>query len=761
MSTKRKIEDYKNQKVAIHCSTKEEWDKIVDLFPSDRSIKKIYWQNSVNNGKSDTIKIDGYGWSPKKHYEDKGGTIYPASDFLEEIKSISKKVLKEGEIYLYDNEHICVYPKGGSLSISSKKFNNRHTWIWNLDIKSTTDKQKDWLNECIKANKFIPYDVAMGTFIKEKPFKFNIGDEIKAKPGGYYFSDPKFFAKSHKKQFPSEKSTISGKITERTQAQGFNWYRCDNGNWITEEGIELVKEDIPEYVECYHLDRNGSDVGFTIGKVYKVTDGSPIDDSGHCRRVIKVKEWKHWFKSSTREAFDLQNKPKTMNEDVFCIKLNSQEELDAIMDFYKQKGFKELGDSHEYYTGYVVFIKMKNKKWQTSVCNDLDYPVKTLSELGIEVKSKSLVGRYVKALRNITILKKGDYDLILSENPTLFQCEKSLSWSKSRFEEGDFELMPEGFKPEDDLISEAKKRYPIGTKFRPAHIPGSDITEYCIVTEDSIFHKNGDGIVLTINGCWWDRENPKYGNTNYNRVIYHEGKWAEIVSDEPEINTYGLKVGDTLKAEIINTWSLIEGNFCSNVQRGWVGVFGNYIEDRKIEDFRNIDGQIGFHVSGCAKGTHYLKAEGFKEFADNFYKKEMLEMLPYPKDNYFKAVVVKDIHKKDITTQGNIPDLIPKGYQTWFRDVGTNYRERIFQNECIVCPENNRWKANIPAEYFQIVGDDKYNNIPKECYPSNEIIIPQIIKAQKTIQKITIESPTELDLKLKTIKPKQIQTIKI
>ena len=160
MSTKRKIEDYKDQKVAIHCSTQEEWDKIVDLFPSDRSVEKIYWQANVNNGKSDTININGYGWSPKKHFENTGYTIYPASDFLEE----------------------------------------------------------------------------------EKPFKFNIGDEIKAKLGGYYISDLKFFVESHKKQFPSEKSAISGKITERTQAQGFNWYKCDYGNWITEEGVELVKE---------------------------------------------------------------------------------------------------------------------------------------------------------------------------------------------------------------------------------------------------------------------------------------------------------------------------------------------------------------------------------------------------------------------------------------------------------------------------------------------------------------------------------------
>lgn len=80
----KKIEDYKDKKAAIHCSTKEEWDKIVDLLPSDKTVKGIHWQENVNNGKSDTINIKGYAWSPKKYYEDNGYTIYPASDFLEE-----------------------------------------------------------------------------------------------------------------------------------------------------------------------------------------------------------------------------------------------------------------------------------------------------------------------------------------------------------------------------------------------------------------------------------------------------------------------------------------------------------------------------------------------------------------------------------------------------------------------------------------------------------------------------------------------------
>ena len=85
MNTKRKIEDYKDKKVAIHCSSKEEWDKIVDLF-DNLTVKKHYWENFINGGKSDTIRITGRGWSPKEYFIKKDYTIYPASDFLEEDK---------------------------------------------------------------------------------------------------------------------------------------------------------------------------------------------------------------------------------------------------------------------------------------------------------------------------------------------------------------------------------------------------------------------------------------------------------------------------------------------------------------------------------------------------------------------------------------------------------------------------------------------------------------------------------------------------
>lgn len=87
--------------------------------------------------------------------------------------------------------------------------------------------------------------------------------------------------------------------------------------------------------------------------------------------------------------------------------------------------------------------------------------------------------------------------------------------------------------------------------------------------------------------------------------------------------------------------------------------------------------------------------------------KPKVEMLPYPTDKkYFKAVVTKDIHREDIPIKGDMPELIPKGYQTWFDD---KYLELIENKEKhgVVCPENNKWRANIPAEYFEIVEDKK------------------------------------------------------
>lgn len=85
----------------------------------------------------------------------------------------------------------------------------------------------------------------------------------------------------------------------------------------------------------------------------------------------------------------------------------------------------------------------------------------------------------------------------------------------------------------EEILEEAKRRYPVGTHFFPAHLrKRPEDKEYCIVTEDSVFIVDaGNDIVATIDGEHWDStRNPKYGNTAWYRIIYTNGCWAEILS---------------------------------------------------------------------------------------------------------------------------------------------------------------------------------------------------------------------------------------
>lgn len=396
MSTKRKIEDYKDQKVAIHCSTKEEWDKIVDLLPSGRSVIKIYWQNSVNDGKSDTITIGGFGWSPKKHFENTGYTIYPASDFLE-----------------------------------------------------------------------------------EKPFKFNIGDEIKAKPGGYYIASPQHFAESHKKQFPSNKTTISGKITERTQAQGFNWYRCGYDNWITEEGVELVKEDIPEYVE--YIDTKYK------GQIVKVEEWT--NHSFCCIRFEngqREQPFKNLVKPSTKEAYDLQNKPKQLTVDDL-IKGGIY-----VLDINKNKDFISKFDCIESDNYYDCCFIHKNE-----FENDPDSL--TISEI-----------------RNIRLATNEEKKWL----NTCITQDKFISKSDLHLYD-DYGLLVKTNEKMKSILEKAKKRYPIGTKFK------SVVTRNLFTVES---HVNG---AKNSNIAFHTIESNSSGN--HWGCVYENGTWAEIISLPNEI----------------------------------------------------------------------------------------------------------------------------------------------------------------------------------------------------------------------------------
>ena len=148
-----------------------------------------------------------------------------------------------------------------------------------------------------------------------------------------------------------------------------------------------------------------------------------------------------------------------------------------------------------------------------------------------------------------------------------FANDGSWSWQLS---DGHFrkanphEIPKEEVLLKDDLIEEAKKRYPVGTKFYPVHM--AQKREYCIITDDTVFVKPSDIIYSEINGLVFNSNgDPKYGATTFNRTVYYKGKWADIVVEEStqceEVNL----VGRYLKA-------LVDYPNNGNVKKGEYGI---------------------------------------------------------------------------------------------------------------------------------------------------------------------------------------------
>lgn len=133
---------------------------------SDKSIFKyslLYTNFSIlNNCCSEITLLDN---------QDDVTTLNPTQTSLE------KKDLIEGEIYVYDKVHVCIYPTGPYLSIHGEYYNSTNNWLWTLDIQPATLEQKEWLKACIKANKFIPKEeINVKKDGRERPLKtFEVG----------------------------------------------------------------------------------------------------------------------------------------------------------------------------------------------------------------------------------------------------------------------------------------------------------------------------------------------------------------------------------------------------------------------------------------------------------------------------------------------------------------------------------------------------------------------------------------------------------
>lgn len=166
----------------------------------------------------------------------------------------------------------------------------------------------------------------------------------------------------------------------------------------------------------------------------------------------------------------------------------------------------------------------------------------------------------------------------------------------------------------DYLIKEAKERYPVGTKYIPTHI-SNDVGNFIVKNDQEIVFVSNTVCLKNPNGSFFDNNR----NNHYaNQVLWMNNKWAEIITEEPkqpEINTYGLSVGDVLDKDIIGAWTNAGKNYF--YLKDWRKTESNFFRNREILSFKEINGVLGFLVSDT---DVHLRAEGFKEFAESFDK---------------------------------------------------------------------------------------------------------------------------------------------
>ncbi len=266
---------------------------------------------------------------------------------------------------------------------------------------------------------------------------------------------------------------------------------------------------IPEYVKCTVTWMSDHTLG-TIYKVYK---------NGYVENNHKEKSTLTWngggFEKSTKEAYDAQQDPNVFKAGTYIVLLASCDGKNCwkssmpINHCYILKR-----DSHS----LDIHIKLDA---QGSTINGWSSGSYYDSKMKIRAATPEEIAEYDRLGK--------PYDVT-----TLVGKEQ----------------------PMEDILEEAKRRYSVGTKFIPAHI-SSNSSEYCIVTDDCKFDLYSGGITSRIttvkNGIhevWAEPGmHPKYGNTSLSRMVYYDGKWAEIVPEESKPEEYIPKVGDWVITE--------------------------------------------------------------------------------------------------------------------------------------------------------------------------------------------------------------------
>jgi hypothetical protein len=182
---------------------------------------------------------------------------------------------------------------------------------------------------------------------------------------------------------------------------------------------------------------------------------------------------------------------------------------------------------------------------------------------------------------------------------------------------------------------------------------------------------------ISVNQSYYD--NKDFGDIYYFYMLMPYDQLTNVV--QPIQETFGLKIGDNLPADVISSWGKGNNNYYAATPIGkWVeGKSSDFFGDRTIQGFEMLDGQLGFLISGTA--NVYLKAEGFKEFLEAQTQKNIKPT------------------KSGIITSESLP-----GLEIWGAELGVNTQQEALDKMEMMSDD---WRFPTRIEMALIAKDPK------------------------------------------------------
>lgn len=483
----------------------------------------LYYTERIYNGKYKLFNDYWANSSMEKH-----ALEYPLEKVIDEIQSFlpeghEDKVVKvspkepvyiAGRWYKMNN---CWYAKCSNSSFNKEKFYGNESY--NSDGKQddfefiTTLEEQNSIVELTESIIDHKTPIELKTIIcgdmkddKKPEPKYKVGDELESCKGGWQYSETGLELQLAISFMSSAVNIIKGKCTkiEWSNAHKTWWYKMgDYGNMFTESGVKLVD---------------------------------------------KIKSIEPEYSKYT-------------------IKLNSQEEYEQCLDYFKNiLKISNIESALGFTPNWNKFKYDESRKlWRLH---------------GYEDTMEYIVS-FQDFINNIT---KNPYKLIpkFSKGDKVKICSSEEDIDKNGYMSANGETHPIlGFANSIKILTGEIKEKNGNIYYRCNEPYNCYIKESCLsLVENGTVSKN-------------NAMNLKHGD---------------------KITEYaGLKIGDILRKEDINEWEKIGENYNSNGiwQRSYIAFIG----DRKIDSFKLINGVVGFKVSGTA-GV-YLRADGYLDFIKN------------------------------------------------------------------------------------------------------------------------------------------------